>query len=238
MSDDQRSMNNLHEISTQWSKLQDIHIFVLRYAGAIERYLQFLLRDEEDGREAAQGFLLKIVETGFRTATPDKGRFRNYLMRAVQNAAHQYVRDKQRVRTRLLATELFEVPTVDASLEQAWLDEWRTCILDRAWKRLKNIERTEPNNYHWTVLQAATENVTDRQGDKLDSTQLAAQVSQQLDQPMTAEAFRKQLSRARRSFAKILVDEVRETLDDPSEEMVREELQTAGLWSLIKDYVG
>lgn len=63
MSDETNNRDNLHEISTQWSKLQDVHVFVLRYARAIERYLQFLLRDEEEGREATQAFLLRRCTT-------------------------------------------------------------------------------------------------------------------------------------------------------------------------------
>lgn len=237
MSETDDRQGNLHDISTQWSKLQDVHVFVLRYANAIERYLQFLLRNEDDGREAAQAFLLRVVETGFQTASPDKGRFRHYLMRSVQNAAHQYQRQKQRVQSLVVVAEISADATVDPSMEQAWLEEWRSCILDRALKKLKNFERSQPNNLHWTVLTAAMENNSKPQNQKLESPELAAEVSERTGQTLTAEAFRKQLSRARRTFANLLIEEVRETLDDTREEAIREELQTAGLWSFIKDYV-
>jgi hypothetical protein len=58
---------------------------------------------------------------------------------------------------------------------------------------------------------------------------LAAATAEAIGQTMTAAAFRQQLSRARREFARLLCEEVAETIRVPSLQLVREELSDLGL---------
>lgn len=227
---DREDIWRLDEISTQWSKLDDVHVFVLRYARPIENYLKHLLPNEDDAKEVSQSFLLQVVESGFKHADPDKGRFRHYLMRSVRNAANLFFRRQSKQRT--VSVEDIDPSSLANDLtEDIWLNEWRECLLERAWKQLKSMERSHPPNHYHTTLQlvAAHPNA--------DSTQLAERLSDAVGKPIAAPTFRKQLSRARRSLARALIREVGETLDEPSAETIRNELKTTGLWDTVSAFV-
>ena len=176
---------NLVHISTQWSQIGDANLFVLRYASAIESYLQSLLRDGNAVDDVLQSFLLKVVEKGFKQATPDKGRFRNYLIRSVHNAAVTYLRKSSRQRTETM--ELIDEGnlSVPSELEQVWNKDWYECLMGRVWRRLQH-HQDHSNTYFYSVLQTAQSNP------ELDSKALAIEVSKQTGQPMSPENFRKQ----------------------------------------------
>jgi hypothetical protein len=70
-----------------------------------------------------------------------------------------------------------------------------------------------------------------------DSEALAARVSESLGHPFRADAFRKQLSRARRLFARFLVIEVTRTLDYPTPERIEEELSELGLMRYVRRFL-
>ena len=221
---------NLVHISTQWSRIGDTNLFVLRYATAIKRYLQTLLRDSNAVEDVLQSFLLKVVEHGFKQATPDKGRFRNYLIRSVHNAAVTHLRKNNRRRTQ--AMELIDEGSlsVPSEVEKAWNREWYDCLTGRVWRRLQHHE-DHSNSHFYTVLQVSQQNP------ELDSKTLAREVSQQVGREISPENFRKQLSRARRMFATILIEEVSETLDESSPEAIRSELTEVGLMPFVEEFL-
>jgi hypothetical protein len=70
-----------------------------------------------------------------------------------------------------------------------------------------------------------------------DSEALAARISDSLGHPVRADAFRKQLSRARRVFARLLVIEVTRTLDYATPEKVEEELTELGLMRYVRRFL-
>ncbi|HEY7426485.1 MAG TPA: hypothetical protein VH682_19785 [Gemmataceae bacterium] len=70
-----------------------------------------------------------------------------------------------------------------------------------------------------------------------DSKTLAARTSAVIGRPLRAEAFRKQVSRARRLLAKLLLKEVAQTLDDPTPEQIKDELIALALWEYIRPYL-
>ncbi|MEM7561124.1 MAG: hypothetical protein AAF394_18530, partial [Planctomycetota bacterium] len=70
-----------------------------------------------------------------------------------------------------------------------------------------------------------------------NSEELAQQVSEATGQELNAAAFRKQLSRARKLFAECLVREVADTIDIPTPESIKAELQELGLMSYIENYL-
>jgi hypothetical protein len=71
----------------------------------------------------------------------------------------------------------------------------------------------------------------------LHATELAQQVSGQLGRPITAEAMRQLLHRARRRFAELLVEEVERTLDTTEPGQVAEELIDLGLMCYCRSAV-
>jgi len=222
----------LEDISTEWVIVRDPAQFVLRYAPAIQRYFGALIKNRHDAEEAAQDFLLRVTQHGFVRTRDERGRFRDYLKAAVRNAALNYLRRNRASRSvdsSALQTALPERAQVAA--DQAWLAEWRQCLLDRACRALEQLQGQSSGNLFHTVLNMVVENPLDR------TEALAARTSALIGRPLQATAFRKQVSRARRMLAKLLVKGVAQTLDNPTPERIREELIDLALWEYIRDFL-
>jgi RNA polymerase sigma-70 factor (ECF subfamily) len=223
------SAEHLADVSTRWSVVREPARFVGRYATAIRRYLVALLRDEDEADEVAQDFLLKVAQGGFVRAAPDRGRFRFYLIASVRNAARAHQARRQ-ARPAPAGPPPEESPA-DDDAQRDYLAEWRRCLLDAAWRGLEEHERQSPGNLCHTALRLAVDHP------EANSAELASKASAQAGQPLSAEAFRKQLSRARRLFAERLVAEVESTLDEPTPAELGEELNDVGLTSYVRPFV-
>ncbi len=101
--------------------------------------------------------------------------------------------------------------------------------MDRAWETLEFKQRHTPDNWHYTALKLTTDYPD------ADSKTLAARVGAR--PPLTAAAFRKQLSRAREAFARALVDDVEHTLEAPSPDKVLDDLAELGLLKYVRPYL-
>jgi RNA polymerase sigma-70 factor (ECF subfamily) len=230
-SHDSQPKSRLEQISTRWSTLQDPLQFVTRYATAIRKYLDVLLRNPHDAEEVTQEILLLVVRQGFAGADPARGRFRDYLKRSVRNAALQRRRHKRTAQ--LGEAELARLAAADPAFpraEQEWAAEWRECLLNRAWRALEEHQRQSPGNLAYTVLRLAVEYPD------ATSADLAERARRETGQPLTAAAFRKQLSRARGVFAGLVRAEVAQTLNDATREAVEEELAEVGLQIYLRRF--
>lgn len=225
----------LWQISTQWSQVNNPAHFVIRYAEALRRYLTGCLRDEHAAEDVLQQLLLQVTQRGFGNASPTVGRFRDYLLVVVRNAAHKHKRRAGRPTdplTEVHADELADPrPDQRAALDEAWLHEWRSCLLKRALRALHAHEVETPGNLYHTVLQLKSEQPDTDQAD------LAAELSLRLGRSITHPAFRQTLKRARRHFALLLLHEVAGTLNAPSAADVEEELAALGLLSRIQQFL-
>ena len=221
-------VENLDLITTHWSTLRDNNRFLLRYAQAVRSYLLALLSNYDDADDVSHDFFVRVVERGFEHARPEHGRFRDYLKIAVRNAALSHLRRKQRQPQTLNALQCI-VP--DGAADREWLREWQTCVLERAWRALERHQRVSPDNLFHTVLRAHVDHPDD------DSRILADRVATAAGRPLSSEAYRKQLSRARRQFALLIVDEVVQTLKSPTSEEIMEELTEIGLRDYVAPYL-
>ncbi|MFO0970551.1 MAG: sigma factor [Gemmataceae bacterium] len=223
--------DRLDQIDTDWSLVFEPAHVVLRYAHAVQCYLQALVRNEHDAEEVAQEFFLWVSQNGLPRASQDRGRFRDYLKKVVRNKALNFLRDKG---PRSFNTDLLKVPAPEDTRgipDQEWLVHWRGCLLKRTWRRLEDYQAHSPKGrYHTVLLLCAT-----YPGE--DSASLAARAAAMEGSTMAADAFRKQVSRARRVFAELLVHEVAETIDKPSPSDVEEELTDLGLMRYVRDYL-
>jgi hypothetical protein len=222
------SAPGLEEISTRWPLIRDPVQFVLRYAPAIRKYLEALLRNVHDAEEVSQDFLLKGILRGFVRTTELRGRFRDYLKIAVRNTALTHL--QRRRPTSPGGSDLaWMADPHDASsqAEQEWLAEWRRCVLDRVLQALDHHQQRTPGNLFYTVVRLSLDHPDE------DSTALAARAGTLAGRPLRADAFRKQLSRARRLFAELLVAEVRQTLEQPTPERLAEEMAELGLLPFV-----
>jgi RNA polymerase sigma-70 factor (ECF subfamily) len=230
--DDTSCAPGLHEISTRWPLIRDPIQFVLRYAPAIRKYLEALLRNTHDAEDVAQDFLLKGILSGFVRTEQLRGRFRDYLKTAVRNTALNHL--QRRRPASLDAADMVRVPDPHdetAAAEEQWVAEWRGCVLDRALQALDAHQRQAPDSLFYTAVRLSLDHPDE------DSTALAARASALTGRTVQAAAFRKQLSRARHRFAELVVDEVRNTLEQPTPERVAEELAELGLLEQLRDYL-
>jgi RNA polymerase sigma-70 factor (ECF subfamily) len=217
----------IEDISTRWSAVSDPAQFVMRYGPAVVQYLEAILRDRHDAEEVAQDFLLRVVRGGLAGVDPERGRFRHYLKAAVRNSAIAHLRKRRsRPLSDAEAAGLADPgPTPEQEAERAWLDEWRQCVLNRVWRALETHERGSPGNLAFTALRLAAEHPGET------SESLARRASERVGRALRADAFRQQLSRARKLFRRLLAEEVAGTLRNPTDEAVREELADIGLAS-------
>ena len=223
---------NLDEISTDWELIHDSGQFVRRYKPAIEQYLRALVKNRHDAEDILHDFLLRVLKHGFVRVHREGGRFRDYLKIAVRNAALNHLQRK--VKPTQGAMKPLLVPAADlpqSATDQEWTAYWRQALLERAWKALQRHESRTSGNLAYTVLRLVLDHPED------DSEALAARVSESLGHPFRADAFRKQLSRARRLFARLLVIEVTRTLDCPTPEKVEEELSELGLMRYVRRFL-
>jgi hypothetical protein len=226
--DDARPLR-LDDINTDWHRLDDREQLVLRYAAPARAYLFALLRDPDAADEVAQQVLLRIIRRGFGSVDRSDGRFRDYLKAVLRNAARTHQR-RNAARPSVAGTDPDQLPA-PADADGAWLDEWRRCVLDRVWDALADHERRSPGNLARTVLRAYLDHPDAK------STELARTVAAQTRRRLRADAFRKQLSRARRLFAELLVREVGATLEPGTREQIEEELATLGFLQSVRDYL-
>lgn len=227
----------LEDISTRWGQLHDPLQFVMRYASAIQKYLRALIPNAADAEDACQNFLTHWLSRDVATLSPERGQFRKYLKAAVRNCALMHYRRQQSATQQLqnyaqeLTPATVQEPAADQAVEQAWLAEWKQCLLDRAWSRLHQQTRRDGSNLPYVVLRTAVDFRSE------DSTQLAARVAAQTGVALRADTFRKHLSRAREAFARILIDEVRDTLQDKSRSALEEELTELELLRVVQNFL-
>ncbi len=218
----------LDRISTNWLVVQDAEQFVLRYGPAVRAYCRALLPNPDDADDVLQELLVRVVEKGFPHADAKKGRFRDYLKATVRNAAITKLRRQAKAPRPLAEVDTAEIPK-DSEADVVWHGRWRQCILDRAWQLLDAHEREHPDGWACTVLRAAAD------APDATSEHLAERLRHDRGYTLNAASFRKQLSRARRLFARLVVQEVAGTLQAPDPDTVQQELIDCGVWTSLRE---
>jgi RNA polymerase sigma factor (sigma-70 family) len=231
---DDNSLNSrLSRISTIWTMLGNAesqslrtttdknYALIQRYQGAVYRYLLGALRDPDAADEVFQDFALRVVQGAFRRANPERGRFRDYLKTTLSHLVTDY-HNRLRRRPALLDKTYDgpdQSPCSAAEDDQRFLQSWREELMARAWQALERAERTGGQPYY-TVLRFRTEN------SDATSAEMAEHLTRQLkpEQPFTDTGIRKILQRAKSRFADLLLDEIAQSLDDPTLEELEREL--------------
>jgi DNA-directed RNA polymerase specialized sigma24 family protein len=221
----------IENISTRNSVFSDPAKFAMRYGTALRRYIGALVRDAHDADDVSQSLLLQIFAKGLARRAPERGRFRDYLKAVARNVARGYLADKRKqARGR---ADLEDVPTAgaEADLDRQWLADWRSCVLEAAWTALELHQYQRPDSQCHTVLRLTADHPRE------NSAQLADRLAALTGHPVRPDAFRKQLSRARRTLARLVWQEVGRTLAEPSDERVIEELGELGLLEYVRAYL-
>lgn len=221
MQDDKR----LSEITTLWNEVRQAHResaadvnsasaidarqrLLMRYRGAIRRYLLGAVGNVEDADDLFGEFSVKFLRRDLHRVDPERGRFRDYVRTVLINLVNDHFR-RQHGQPRSLDSGLPEPKAADDSdtrLDACLRDD----LMERTWK---SLQLSNPNYYLVLRQRVADVNLT------------ARQIGESLDPTMTASNVRKTLERAREKFAELLLDEVISTLefDDPAQ--LRNELK-------------
>ena len=187
--------HHLSRIETHWTAVFQAHqgqpaevaeaqsALMRRYGGAVHRYLLASLRDPEAADDLSQEFALRFLRGDFRNADPGKGRFRDFLKRAIYHLMVDYHRGC-RVRPRLLDDDAAEAAVSDADpcerdLDREFLDSWRENLMAHAWTALDKVqERTGQPFADVLRLRVASP--------ELRSPQLAERLSERLGRSVNA----------------------------------------------------
>ncbi len=238
------SADRLSRLKTFWTKVFRAHQaegeeahharrqLLLRYHGAVYRYLLGTLRDPSAAEDLTQDFAVRFLRGDFKGADPGKGRFRDYLRTAVRHLAHNHWEQQNRARDRgpQPLPEKLEVAAAEegpGESDPAFVQAWREELLARTWEALAQAQEETGTVWH-TLLRLKTEQP------ELRSAELAALLAPKLGKVLSEEAVRQQLKRARDHFAELLIEEVACSLPQPSPEALEQELLELGLLDYCK----
>jgi len=244
---DREPNDRLSQMTTCWSLVFQAHqgapderalarqMLMQRYCGVVYRYLLGALRDVDAAQEVAQEFALCFLRGDFRSADPERGRFRDLVRTVLFHMVVNYQRRRQRLaRMRPLppdSPELAVPDTADADFDAEFLRQWREELLDRAWESLQRLEGKTGQKYY-TVLRLRAEHP------ELASAEMAARLSASDGQPLTAAGVRQTLHRAREKYAELLVEEVARSLQTTEPERIEQELIDLGLLEYCRPLAG
>ncbi len=164
---------------------------------------------------------MRVMQGAFRRVDPQRGRFRDYLKTTLIHLVTDY---QNRLRHRPVPLDkTFNEPAVPAAdpaaAEEQFLQSWKEELLARAWESLEKVERQGGQPYY-SVLRFRAENSA------ATSAEMAAQLTEQLrpEHPFTDTGIRKTLQRAKMQFADLLLEEIAQSLDNPTAEELEREL--------------
>jgi RNA polymerase sigma-70 factor (ECF subfamily) len=218
----------LNEITTLWTVVRQAHagdagvnqaqrLLLERYCGAVYRYLLASVRDRDVADELFQEFALRFVRGDFRNASPERGRFRDF----VKTAVFHLIVDWQNRRAKQRPVQLQEVPEVadqgTVPSEREFIESWRSEILSRTWQALEADSRASDQAYY-RVLRFRADHPDQPSAD------LATQLSAEMGRAVTADWVRQTLRRARDRFADLLLDELAASLEDATPDRLEQEL--------------
>lgn len=241
MSSPQNADEHLSRITTLWTHVVQAHgddpeairaaqtQIMQRYSRAVYRYLLKVVGDADGADEVFQEFALQFVRGGFRHASPERGRFRDYLKTSILNLVRRHRRRGANQAVGALGTTaLVELPAEgdapDQQMDVQFVESIREELLGRTWNSLKQFEHNSGRLY-FTLLDYRAANPT------ATAEQAAAFLSNKVgpEKSYSAAAARKLLQRAREKFAEILLDELAAASDCSDLETLEEEAGELGL---------
>lgn len=227
--DDELLQSRLSQIATRWTLINDAHgerpdamgraqrRLLEQYQKPIYRYLVASLGSADAADEVMQEFALRFLKGGFRGASPERGRFRNYLKTALGRLVIDYRRRAHRERGSE-HSDMLE-PYHNDSEAGLFDNSWRSEVLNRVWVALERFQEKQGNAFY-AVLKYRAEHPD------AGSQDMAAALTQALQpqRPFTADWVRQTLRRSREKFADLLLDEIALSLGSADLDLIEREL--------------
>jgi RNA polymerase sigma-70 factor (ECF subfamily) len=224
----------LSSIETFWTVLGNAHgespeavaaaqQLLERYTKAVRRYLLGALHDADAADDLSQEFAVRFMRGDLLRADPACGRFRDFIKGTLFHLIADHHRRLKRNMAGLPETSIEDQNAANpAEIDRQFLESWREELLERAWKALQKVQEGTGQTFY-AVLRHRAEHPEQR------SAEMSEQLSTQLGKPVNAAWVRQMLHRARDKFADLLMQEVLQTLREPTVDQLEEELIDIGL---------
>lgn len=239
--------DRLSQLATSWTLLRQAHdpadpryeaarrYLLDQYGPFVRRYLAGALRHEPNRDEAIndafQEFALRFARGALGHATPDRGRFRNYLKTCLFNIVTDHRRGNLAgKRPQPLADHDPPAPA-PADDEAEYRSAWQEEFMGRAIRALETVDAGS-GRHLYTVLKLRLDRPD------LRSEDLAAAVAPTVGKAVSPVWVRKRLSTAKSELARLLVQEVRASLGSPTREELEAELIDLGLFEHCRSALG
>ncbi|MEO6595299.1 MAG: sigma-70 family RNA polymerase sigma factor [Planctomycetota bacterium] len=186
------------------------------YWPPVHAFYRRACKDPEEALDLTQGLFARLLEReDFAAAAPTRGRFRSWLCACARHHlsdVRSALTAKKRsggatAATGFAALQQLEPIDPGATPEQAFEQSWVRALLDRAFSRLSDENEQRGRG---RVFQMARPHLD---GD--DGSETMRHTAEQLG--MSEGAFKVAVHRLRDRLRELVVDEVRQTLDDPGE---------------------
>jgi DNA-directed RNA polymerase specialized sigma24 family protein len=231
--------SRLEAIPTRWTLLDRAHHggdeqaaaeararLLESYGGAVRRYLLGALRDADAADELFQEFAYRFLHGDFRSANPERGRFRDYLKGVISHLSADHFQRRKRQMPNL-PQDFPEPAAAPVDLDRVFQESWRDELLARTWRSLEDAEKLTGQPFH-TVLRFRADHPD------LRSPELARQLSESMQRPLTAAGVRQLLHRSREKYADLLKQHVLASLSSDDPDALNEELRDLGLLPYVQ----
>jgi RNA polymerase sigma-70 factor (ECF subfamily) len=222
--------SRLSGIDTHWSVVRRAHQghdsdvyhaqqeLLEQYGDAVRRYLIGALGSVDAADDVFQEFAVRFVRGDYKSADPQRGRFRSFVKTAVYRLIVDYYRQQKRMghgdELAALAAQHEHLNTtqIDLDFDRSWREE----LLAKAWSDLEAY--CVADRPYFRVLRTCAENPS------LSGRELVAVINQQTGHTCSAQNSRQILHRARLLFAESLLRAVEHSLDHPTIDRLEDEL--------------
>jgi RNA polymerase sigma factor (sigma-70 family) len=202
-----------------------------RYWGPVYHFLRAHGRSDGDARDLTQEFFLEVVlgRDLFGRADPARGRFRTYMLHCLRTFLRERYR-QEHAAVRSPVRPLFSLEERDARgqagqepaapealPEQAFHRQWAVALLERTIGRLSEACRAAGLEEHFAVFEEHFLRPTLERGAAVPLETLAERFS------LSPKQAANHCETVRRRFRKLLLEEIRVTVDDQAD--VQDELR-------------
>ena len=190
-----------------------------RYHGAVNRYLLMRLGDPHAVDEVYEIYVDRVKENHpfLQRADKEKGRFRHYLRRILQNLIIDYFRRGQRDAGQRIPMnvedDVFVAPPLTDEEEEQFRREWVNELMHHTWQALEAVSRAKDKPFYDLMLFKA-------ENPQIRSRQVAEHFSKLWDKPLSEENVRQILGRGQKLLSDLLLEEVARSLETRLESAV------------------